>query len=321
LDRKSNCSWDVKYRLKMEMIKCFKALSDKTRLRLLYVLRRYELNVNEIVLVVEMIQSGVSRHLKILLESGLLTSRRDGSFIYYSAAGNDFINAFMTLAGNSSEMEEIRNDLIKAGEMIKIRQNMTRRFFKTVAPHWDQLKKQVLGNFDLNSILLKKISLQGSISDLGCGTGELMEKLSGQTHFKVIGIDSSSEMLEQARLRLFGKDNAELRLGELEHLPMRNKEIHTVIMNMGLHHISQPELPLQEAYRILKPGGIFILSDFDPHDQVIIREQMGGAWSGFEKEKINAWLLETGFHLQKIDSFPVNQGLIINIFTAEKPEA
>jgi ubiquinone/menaquinone biosynthesis C-methylase UbiE len=102
---------------------------------------------------------------------------------------------------------------------------------------------------------------------------------------------------------------------------MRNKEIHTVIMNMVLHHISQPELPLQEAYRILKPGGIFILSDFDPHDQVIIREQMGGAWSGFEKEKINAWLLETGFHLQKIDSFPVNQGLIINIFTAEKPKS
>ncbi len=305
----------------MELIKCFKALSDKTRLRLLYVLRRHELNVNEIVMVVEMIQSGVSRHLKILLESGLLTARRDGSFTYYSAARNDFINAFMVLTDNSMEMEEIRKDVIKAQEMIKIRQNMTRRFFKTVAPLWDQLKKQVLGNFDLNSIVLGKISLQGSISDLGCGTGELMEKLTGQTRFKVIGIDSSSEMLEQARIRLLGKENAELRLGELEHLPMRNKEIHTAIMNMVLHHISEPELPLQEVYRILKPGGMFILSDFDLHNEIKIREQMGGAWSGFEKEKIKTWLKETGFHLQTIDSFPVNQGLIINIFTAEKPKA
>ncbi len=303
----------------MELIKCFKALSDKTRLRLLYVLRRYELNVNEIVLVVEMIQSGVSRHLKILVESGLLSSRKDGSFTYYSAAGNDFINAFVTLADKSSEMEEISNDLKKAGEMIKIRQNMTRRFFKTVAPHWDQLKKQVFGQFDLNSMILKKIQFQGEISDLGCGTGELMEKLSGKTQFKLVGIDSSPEMLEQARLRLLGKNNAELRLGELEHLPMKNKEIHTAVMNMVLHHISQPELPLLEAYRILKPGGIFILSDFDLHDQVKIRELMGGAWSGFEKEKIKTWLMETGFNLQKIDSFPVNQGLIINIFTAEKP--
>ena len=304
----------------MELIKCFKALSDKTRLRLLYVLRRYELNVNEIVMVVEMIQSGVSRHLKILLESGLLSSRKDGSFTYYSAARNDFIHAFVALADKSSEMEEISNDLKKAGEMIKIRQNMTRRFFKTVAPHWDQLKKQVFGKFDLNSMILKKIQFQGEISDLGCGTGELMGKLSGKTQFKLVGIDSSPEMLEQARLRLLGKNNAELRLGELEHLPMKNKEIHTAVMNMVLHHISQPELSLLEAFRILKPGGIFILSDFDLHDQVKIRELMGGAWSGFEKEKIKTWLTETGFNLQKIDSFPVNQGLIINIFTAEKPK-
>jgi len=301
----------------MELIKCFKALSDKTRLRLLYVLRRYELNVNEIVVVVEMIQSGVSRHLKILLESGLLISRRDGSFIYYSAARNDFVNTFMTLVDKSVEMEEIKADLKKAGEMINIRQNKTRRFFKTIAPHWDQIKKQVLGNFDLNSVIIKKISFQGNISDLGCGTGELMEKLSEQTQFKLIGIDSSPEMLEQARLRLLGKNNSELRLGELEHLPMKNREIQTAIMNMVLHHISQPELPLLEVYRILKPGGKFILSDL--HDQAKIRELMGGAWSGFEKEKIKTWLNETGFDLRKIDSFSVKQGLKINIFTAEKP--
>jgi len=305
----------------MELIKCFKALSDKTRLRLLYILRRYELNVNEIVLVVEMIQSGVSRHLKILLESGLLTSRKDGSFTYYAATRNDFINAFMALADKSAEMEEIRTDLQKAGEMIKIRQNITRRFFKTVAPHWDQIKKQVLGGFDLNSMVIKKIFFQGSISDLGCGTGELIEKLSGRTPFKLVGIDSSPEMLEQARLRLLGKNNTELRLGELEHLPMKNKEIHTAIMNMVLHHISQPELPLLEAFRILEPGGTFILSDFDLHDQIRIRELMGGAWSGFEKEKIKTWLIETGFDLHQIESVPVNQGLIINIFTAEKPKS
>ena len=305
----------------MELIKCFKALSDKTRLRLLYILRRYELNVNEIVLVVEMIQSGVSRHLKILLESGLLTSRKDGSFTYYAATRNDFVNAFMALADKSAEMEEIQTDLQKAGEMIKIRQNMTRRFFKTVAPHWDQIKKQVLGGFDLNSMIIKKIFFQGSISDLGCGTGELIEKLSGQTPFKLVGIDSSPEMLEQARLRLLGKNNTELRLGELEHLPMKNKEIHTAVMNMVLHHISQPELPLLEAFRILEPGGTFILSDFDLHDQIRIRELMGGAWSGFEKEKIKTWLIETGFDLHQIESVPVNQGLIINIFTAEKPKS
>ena len=119
----------------MELIKCFKALSDKTRLRLLIVLQQYELNVNEIVLVVDMIQSGVSRHLKILLDSGLLTSRKDGSFTYYSAAENDTARSLISLLEKSIGQEEIiRRDLEKSREMIKIRQNKTKRFFRNKLP-------------------------------------------------------------------------------------------------------------------------------------------------------------------------------------------
>jgi len=303
----------------MELIKCFKALSDKTRLRLMYVLQRYELNVNEIVLVVDMIQSGVSRHLKILMESGLLTSRRDGSFIYYSAAKNHLTKAFISLLDQGIEREDItRKDLEKSREMIKIRQNRTKRFFRTVAPQWDRLKKEVLGDFDLNSMIKEKISFQGNISDIGCGTGELIEILSKETSHKLIGIDYSPEMLEQARLRLSGTGNAELRLGELEHLPMKNQEIDTAIMNMVLHHISQPELPIAEVYRVLKPGGTFILSDFEKHDQEKIKEIIGGSWLGFEEEKIKIWLMNRGFYIRKIDSYSVNHGLTINMFTAQK---
>jgi ubiquinone/menaquinone biosynthesis C-methylase UbiE/DNA-binding transcriptional ArsR family regulator len=304
----------------MELIKCFKALSDKTRLRLLVVLQQYELNVNEIVLVVDMIQSGVSRHLRILVESGLLTSRRDGSFIYYSAVKNDIVETFINLVDQSLEKKEITgNDIKKAEEMIQIRQIKTKRFFKSVAPQWDNLKKEVLGDFDLNSTIIKNIPFNGNISDLGCGTGELIEKLSDLMKHKLIGIDSSPEMLDQARLRLVQKDNAELRLGELEYLPMKNKEIDTAIMNMVLHHISQPQLPIAEVFRVLKSGGIFILSDFEKHDQEKIKDIMGGSWLGFEKQKIRTWLADSGFHLKNIDSYDVSHGLSINVFTAKKP--
>ena len=303
----------------MELIKCFKALSDNTRLRLLYVLQQYELNVNEIVLVVDMIQSGVSRHLKILLDSGLLTSRRDGSFTYYSAAKNDTTISLIRLVENNLDHKDItRRDLEKSREMIKIRQNRTKRFFKIIAPQWDRLKKEVFGNFDLNSMIKEKVIFNGKIADLGCGTGELIERLSKGISHNFIGIDYSPEMLEQARLRLSGTNNAELRLGELEHLPMKNEEIDTAIMNMVLHHISQPELPIAEAYRVLKPEGLFILSDFQKHDQRNINEIMGGSWFGFEKEKIKTWLTDTGFHIRTIDSYPVNHGLTINVFTAQK---
>ncbi len=303
----------------MELIKCFKALSDNTRLRLLYVLQQYELNVNEIVLVVDMIQSGVSRHLKILLDSELLTSRRDGSFTYYFADKNDTTRSLIRLLEKNLGHKDItRRDLEKSREMIKIRQNRTKRFFRHIAPQWDRLKKEVFGNFDLNSMIKEKVIFNGNVADLGCGTGELIERLSKGILHNFIGIDYSPEMLEQARLRLSGTNNAELRLGELEHLPMKNEEIDTAIMNMVLHHISQPELPIAEAYRVLKPEGLFILSDFQKHDQKNINEIMGGSWFGFEKEKIKTWLTDTGFHLRTIDSHLVNHGLTINVFTAQK---
>jgi ubiquinone/menaquinone biosynthesis C-methylase UbiE len=203
--------------------------------------------------------------------------------------------------------------------MIQIRQKKTKRFFKSVAPQWDRLKKEVLGDFDLNSTIIKKMPFNGNISDLGCGTGELIERLSSLMKHKLIGIDSSPEMLDQARLRLLQKDNTELRLGELEYLPMKNKEIDTAIMNMVLHHISQPQLPIAEVFRVLKSGGFFILSDFEKHDQEKIKDIMGGSWLGFEKQKIRTWLTDAGFHLKNIDSYDVNRGLIINVFTAQKP--
>lgn len=303
----------------MELIKCFKALSDNTRLRLIFVLKRYELNVNEIVKIVGMIQSGVSRHLKILMESGLIASRRDGSFTYYSAVESDSLVPLHTmidthLAGNAT----CRRDLEKSSEIITIRHNRTKRFFKTVAPQWDRLKKEVLGRFDLNRRLREMVSFKGHISDLGCGTGELLEDLSVHGADKLIGIDSSPEMLEQARLRLSGYVNTELRLGEVEHLPMKNKEIDIAVMSMVLHHIPQPRRPIQEVFRVLKQGGIFVLADFEKHHNEEVKQIIGGEWLGFTSDDIKGWLTNEGFGEIRMSSDTVNHGLTINIYMARK---
>ncbi|MCF6247926.1 MAG: metalloregulator ArsR/SmtB family transcription factor [Desulfobacula sp.] len=304
----------------MDLIKCFKALSDNTRLRLVFILQRYELNVNEIVRVVDMIQSGVSRHLKILTESGLLIARKEGSFTYYSAVDDDGLMPLNVMIKKNLEKNEIsQKDIEKAAEMIIIRQNRTKRFFKSVAPQWDRLKKEVLGTFDLNKKIKEMVCFDGNISDLGCGTGELLEMLLVDAKHKLIGIDSSPEMLAQAKLKLNGVDGTQLRLGELEYLPMGDREIDTAIMNMVLHHISQPKRPIEEVFRVIKPGGFFILSDFEKHDKENIREIIGGEWLGFKKENITRWMTQQGFKIINVSSFNVNQGLTINIFIAQKP--
>lgn len=303
----------------MELIKCFKALSDNTRLRLLYVLKRYELNVNEIVKIIDMIQSGVSRHLKILMESGLITSRREGSFIYYSAVDSEsLIPLHAMLERHLAEDPVFLKDLDKSSEMITIRHNRTKRFFKTVAPQWDRLKKEVLGEFELNARIVQMAPDKGQIADLGCGTGELIEVLSQNSNGKFIGIDSSPEMLEQSRLRLSGVANTELRLGEIEHLPMKNREIDTAVMSMVLHHIPQPKRPIQEVFRVLKSGGLFILIDFKKHANERIRHIIGGEWLGFRPDDITGWLTKEGFDAINTESYKVNHGLIINIYTAQK---
>ena len=307
----------------MEMIKQFKALSDPTRLRLLNILNETELNVNEIVSIVDMIQSGVSRHLKILLESGLLSSRKQGSFIYYSANQTNENQTLIEYVCSRARSEEIcLLDLERARQSIVIRKNRSRRFFSTVAPQWDRLKKEVLGDLDLTRILRNKIHGASAVADLGCGTGEMLASLyrnrPKELDPRLIGVDSSPEMLEQARIRLPTADSIDLRLGELENLPMRDREVDGVILSMVLFHIFEPQKAIAEVSRVLKPGGLFLLADFERHEHEEIKKIIGGAWLGFPKEKIESWLGDTDFEVLEIQSFQVEHGLCINLFTARK---
>lgn len=308
----------------MELIKQFKALSDPTRLRLMNILDHFELNVNEIVSVVDMIQSGVSRHLRILLEAGLLVSRKEGSYIYYSADKQGAGRGIIDLACSRVEADPLfSKDLVRADQCITLRQNRAKRFFRTVAPQWDRLKKEVLGDFDLNLLLedhIRAHQINGGqmVADLGCGTGEMLSLLLDRGATSLIGVDSSPEMLEQARIRLPEQPDLELRLGELENLPMRDLEVDAAVMSMVLYHIYEPEKSIHEVYRVLKPGGIFLLADFLSHTREEIKEIIGGSWLGFKKSQIRTWLSASGFTLKTSEVYPVEKDLSIIFYLAKK---
>ncbi|MGD9824476.1 ArsR/SmtB family transcription factor [Desulfobacter sp.] len=303
----------------MDIIKQFKALSDPTRLRLLFILEHFELNVNEIVSVVSMVQSGVSRHLKILLDAGLLVSRKDGSFIYYATDKNGYNRELVLLALRQLENDPVlQDDLARTQQCIVLRKNRSRRFFRTAAPRWDRLKKTVLGEFNPNPVFERHLQDALIIADLGCGTGEMLAGLLGRGDKTLIGVDASHEMLEQARLRLPERPNLELRIGELEHLPMREQEADAALMSMVLYHVSEPEKAIREVYRILSPGGLFLLADFLKHDQEQIKDIIGGVWLGFTRQQISEWLGRTGFNLKHIESYPVEKTLTFTVYLAQK---
>lgn len=294
----------------MKAVNFFKTLSDETRLRLLNIFIHYELNVNEIVEIMGMGQSRISRHLKILADNQLLTFRRDGLWTFYSAVtagdGQDFIESIKYLFDRDPVFSK---DLEEARQVLEEQSKETVRFFDSIAENWERLKREIIGNVDLNGLILKRIPASDTIVDLGCGTGDLLPFL-GEKSRRVIGVEKSPRMLEAARRRFAGQEETfQLRIGELEYLPLREGEADLAVVNMVLHHLPEPVKALQEVHRVLKKGNLFIISDLLRHDQETMRERYGDRWLGFSELEMKKWLEASGFYVKKIEFFDLKKKL------------
>lgn len=301
----------------MEPVYLFKALADTTRLRLFNILLHNELNVNEIVDIMGMGQSRISRHLKILTDSSLLSSRRDGLWVFYRVNKNEVNSRFIeSIAHLLKKNEQFRDELVRTEGILKQQRHSRRRFFDTIADDWDRLKKEILNDFDPAPHVLGMMERCSVAVDLGCGTGYLLSKLTEKAE-RVIGVDSSPKMLEIARRRFSHNAPIELRLGELEHLPIRDRAGDCAILNMVLHHLPKPVNGIQEINRILRKGKKLIIVEFEKHKDESLRRKFGDHWLGFHRHEITRWLSETGFELVDFEQFPLEE-LAVNIFLSVK---
>ncbi len=306
----------------MKTTQYFKALSDDTRLRLLNLLVHHELSVNEITEILGMGQSRISRHLKILTDCALLVFRRDGLWVFYSAAkdgpGRKFIDS---ISGFLKNDYDLKIDLSRLEWMIEERRKEIKEYFDSIADRWDRMKKEILGNLDITAEILSRTNNFTTAVDLGCGTGELLLELSSKGN-KVIGIDQSPKMLEEVKTRFSENgNNLDLRIGEIEQLPVKDEEADLAVLNLVLHHLTSPFNGIAEANRILKPNSSLIIADLEKHGNEEMRSSYGHRWLGFAKTEIENWLKNAGFTITGTAEYRVNLNMKVCLYSAVKEKS
>ncbi len=274
------------------------ALSDPIRCRVLLLLDRQELTVTELCSVLQLPQSTVSRHLKVLADDGWIEVRPEGTSRFYSAAvddGDPSANRLWELV--SAEMagsSAAEQDLTRLRSVLSRRRSRSREFFSSAAEKWAELRRELFGtSFDLRA-LPALLDDDWVIGDLGCGTGAVTESLAPFVR-RVVAVDASEAMLGAARERLGDHSNVELREGQLEQLPIADGELNAATLMLVLHYSPEPQAVLAEAARALRPGGRLLLVDMLPHDRDEYRKQMGHVWLGFTPELIEELLAGAGF--------------------------
>lgn len=299
----------------------FKALADETRLRLVHILFQYELSVNELVHIMDIGQSRVSRHLKILTEASLLRSRRDGLWVFYSVppagSGLEFLKAIMPFFPANAQME---NDLKLAAQILEERSRKTRQFFNAIAEDWDNLNHEILQGFDLPACVVNAVPKNCKVAvDLGCGTGEVLKSLLGQAR-TIIGVDGSARMLDLCRSRIgpaeLASGDVSLRIGELSHLPLADGEADFACINLVLHHLARPLDIFSEILRIMAPGGTLFVADFISHSDESMRTNYGDHWLGFDPADIQEALYKNRFYPDEPLLRPVGKNLSLFMISA-----
>jgi ArsR family transcriptional regulator len=284
-------------------------LADPIRGRLLLLLDRHELTVSELTAALDLPQSTVSRHLRVLSADGWVVARADGASHLYRLAGAELEagarRLWHVVREQAGASRAAAADSQRLTGVLAQRRARSQEFFSRAAGQWDGLRAELFGARPDLGAALGLLDEEWMVGDLGCGTGQFAGVLAPFVR-KVIAVDQSKAMLAAARRRLRGLDNVELRLGELEALPIEDGELDAAALVLVLHYAVDPPRVLAEARRALRAGGRLLVIDMVPHEREEYRQQMGHLWRGFSAEAMASWLDEGGFKKRRHRFLPAD---------------
>jgi ubiquinone/menaquinone biosynthesis C-methylase UbiE len=245
----------------------------------------------------------VSRHLKTLADEGWVSARAEGTSRRYIMPGSALDPAarrlWQLVRDQVSGTPSARQDLVRAERVVHERRTTSQAFFSSRAGQWDRVRAELYGTRADLTPLGALLAPDLTVGDLGCGSGQTSAALAPFVR-EVIAIDESSAMLAAARKRIGHLDNVDLRGGRLEDLPLDDATLDVAVLSLVLHFVVDPAAVFAEAARVVRPGGVVLVVDMQPHEREEYRATMGHVWLGFSAEQIAGWLADAGFATPRI---------------------
>src|SRR3954470_23592374 len=283
----------------------YRLLGDEARLRLLRVLACERLNVTELTGVLGLAQSGVSRHLGLLKDAGLVKEERDGGFSYYRIApaltgGNETLTMLLRGQFESAASDAaVRADEARLQEVLRLRKE---NFDAHAGPDTRDARQLVPGrSWAAWSRALGLLMPHVKVADLGCGEGYLTIE-AARWAARVIAVDRSETVLTRAKAlaRRRRVSNVIWKKGELEKLPMQDASVDVAMLSQALHHAVDPCRAVVEAARVTSPGGRVLLLDLRAHEEEWVRAKLGDRRLGFADDELRRMLADAGLSAVKV---------------------
>jgi ArsR family transcriptional regulator len=278
----------------------YRLLGDEARLRLLRVLARDRFNVTELTGVLGLAQSGVSRHLGLLKDAGLVAEERDGAYSYYFLSPDVRTNGLGPLwplleaqFAAAEHSAAVRADDARLQEVLRVRRE---NFDQHAGPDTRDGRQLVPGrSWAAWARALAHLLPPVDVVDIGCGEGYLTIEVARWAK-RVIAIDRSPAVLARAKA-LAGRrraGNITFKRGELERLPLDAAAVDVALLSQALHHATEPAHAIAEAVRVVRPGGKVLILELRAHDEAWVRDKLGDRHLGFSDDQLAGLLTDAG---------------------------
>lgn len=282
-----------------QLIDMLKAAGEPTRLRALALLARGELAVGELALALGQSQPRISRHLRLLVESGLVDRQPEGAWVFYRIGDAQAIREWVAhlIAALNPEDPALRRDESRLTEIRASREAAASAYFAANADDWARVRALHMPEADIEAAMLAAAG-PGPFDlmvDVGVGAGRMLALFADRVR-RAEGFDTSRQMLAIARAALapMPEGRAHVRYGDVYDPPIARGTADLVTIHHVLHFLSDPARALSEAAALLKPGGRVVVSDFAPHHLEFLRTHHQHRRLGFGDAEMIGWLNAAG---------------------------